>query len=102
MKDIQMVSDQIEDELEDAENYIKLAMEYRFDRPSLSATYCKLSNGEMEHVNELHNQVVAMISEYKKEHGEPPAEMQWRYDYLHKKHMEKADRIKVMQGLFKM
>ena len=52
-------------------------------------------------MDKLHNRVVAVIEQYRKEHGDPPAEMQWRYDYLHKKHIDKATRIKVKQALYK-
>ena len=101
MQLISKLSDMIEEELEDAEKYIKCAMNHKEDNPNLAATFAKLSIEEMGHVALLHDQVVALITEYRKAHGAPPEKMQGIYDYLHKKHMEKANAIKVMQGLFK-
>jgi hypothetical protein len=101
MQLIANLSDMIEEELEDAEKYIKCAMKHKDDHPSLAATFAKISLEEMGHVTLLHDQVVAIITEYRKEHGNPPEKMQGVYEYLHKKHVEKANSIKVMQGLFK-
>ena len=98
MKIISNLSDMIEEELNDAEKYIRCAMEWKEERPTLAATFHQLS---VKHANLLHDQVVAIIAEYRKTHGDPPEKMQGIYDYLHKKHMEKANAIKVRQELFK-
>lgn len=98
---IQELSEQIEEELEDACNYIDKAL-HTLDKDKATADlYAQLSAEEMGHADKLHNRVVAVIEQYRKEHGDPPAEMQWRYDYLHKKHIDKATRIKVKQALYK-
>jgi len=101
MQIIQKLSDMIEEELNDAEKYIRCAMNYKEERPALAQAFAKLSAEEMGHVAILHEQVAAIIAEYRKEHGDPPEKMQGIYDYLHKKHIEHANEIKVMQGLFK-
>lgn len=101
MQLIANLSDMIEEELEDAEKYIRCAMKHKDDHPALAVTFAKISAEEMGHVALLHDQVVAIIAEYRKEHGDPPERMQGIYEYLHKKHIEKANSIKVLQGLFK-
>lgn len=101
MQLIANLSDMIEEELEDAEKYIKCAMKHKDDHPALAVTFAKISAEEMGHVALLHDQVVAIIAEYRKEHGDLPERMQGIYEYLHKKHIEKANSIKVLQGLFK-
>lgn len=101
MQLIANLSDMIEEELEDAEKYIKCAMKHKDDHPALAVTFAKISAEEMGHVALLHDQVVTIIAEYRKEHGDPPERMQGIYEYLHKKHIEKANSIKVLQGLFK-
>lgn len=101
MQIISQLSDMIEEELEDAEKYIRCAMNYKEDRPALAQTFAKISGEEMGHVALLHEQVAAVIAEYRKEHGDPPEKMQGVYDYLHKKHVEYANEIKVLQALFK-
>lgn len=101
MKLIQKLSDMIEEELADAEKYIRCAMNHKEDNLSLAATFAKLSNEEMNHMSMLHEQVVNIINEYRKEHGNPPEKMQAIYDYLHQKHIEKANEIRIMQSLYK-
>ena len=101
MKLIQLLSDKIEEELEDACSYIDDAFEYR-ERDRVTAdVFAQLSTEEIGHANKLHDRVVAVINEYRTKHGDPPPEMQWRYDYLHKQHIEKARKIKIKQALYK-
>lgn len=101
MKAIETLSDNIEEELEDACKYIDLALDVKDTDQTSAEMYYQLSIEEMGHMEKLHKRVVDIIAEYRKAHGDPPPEMQWRYDYLHKKHMEKATKIKVKQGLYK-
>ena len=101
MKIISKLSDLIEEELGDADKYINLALNTREDFPNLSATFYKLSTEEMGHVNMLHDQVVSIISDYRRSHGDPPEKMQAIYDYIHGKHIEKANEIKIAQALYK-
>jgi ferritin len=101
MQLISKLSDMIEEELNDSEKYIRCAMNHKEDNPTLAAAFAKLSSEEMGHVNILHEQVVNLINEYRKAHGDPPEKMQGIYDYLHKKHIDRANEIKVMQALFK-
>ena len=101
MKDIEQLSDKIEDELNDAEEYVRLALEKKeLDKPTAD-TYLVLSAEEMKHANMLHDRVVAKIEEYRKAHGDPPADMMARYEYLHKKHIKHATNIKLMQAMYK-
>ena len=101
MQIISKLSDMIEEELDDAEKYINCALAHKEDDPALANTFYKLSTEEIGHEELLHTQVVAKITEYKKEHGDPPEKMQGVYEYLHKKHIEKANQIKALQSVFK-
>ena len=101
MQIISALSDMIEEELNDAEKYIRCAMDKKSEYPELAETFYKLSVAEMEHVAMLHTHVASLIAGYRKEHGAPPERMQGIYDYLHKKHIEKANEIKVKQALYK-
>ena len=101
MKIIQIMSERIEEELEDSEAYIKLAMEYKEEFPQIAKTFYELSLEEMRHMEMLHLQVAALIEKHRKEHGEPPAAMLAVYEYLHKKDIEKATKIKFYQNQFK-
>ena len=48
----------------------------------------------------LHNQVVKLIENYRKEKGEPPASMLAVYDYLHEKFIEEAKEVEMMQQMY--
>lgn len=101
MQIIEKLSDMIEEEMNDAEKYIRCAMKWKEEKPALAQTFARLSNEEMGHMNLLHDQVTAIITEYRKEKGEPPEKMLAIYDYLHKKHIDRANEIRIMQALFK-
>lgn len=100
MKIIEQLSEKIDDELQDAEKYIKCAYRVREEYPDLAAVYYKLSLEEMGHMTQLHDQVVKIINEYKKT-NEVPAAMQALYDYLHKRQIKWAAKIKAKQDSYK-
>ena len=101
MKIIEKLSDMIEEEINDAEKYIRCAMDNKEKRPALAETFYKLSEEEMKHMSMLHDQVVAIIAEYRKTSGDPPEAMMTVYDILHKKHIEHAGMVKAYQLMFK-
>ena len=94
MKIIKKLSEYIDDEL-------KGALKHKDRDPELAKMFYNMSLQEMEHMNELHKQVVAIIDKYRKEGGEPPASMMAVYNYLHEKHIDEAAEIKAMQAMFK-
>lgn len=101
MKIIEKLSERIEEELEDSEAYIKMAMEYKESFPQVSKTFYELSVEEMRHMEMLHIEVTEIIKKYKEEHGDPPAAMLAVYEYLHKKDIEKSAKIKLYQNQFR-
>ena len=101
MQLISKLCDMIEDELDDAEKYARCALKHKETHPTLATVFNRLSIEELGHMNSLHEQVVSLINEYKKEHGDPPERMQGVYDYLHQKFMDRANEVKILQGLFK-
>ena len=94
MKLIQDLSMMIEDEIEGAEEYAKEAVRYKREDPVLARAFYDIANVELQHVNILHEQVVRIIEQHRKEHGEPPAPMKAVYDYLHNKHIEEVNEVK--------
>ena len=97
---IQTVEDRISDELKDACRYVKLALEVKDAHRSLSETLYSLSQDEMRHSTLLHNEVVKLIDEYRRDSGEPPEDMMAVYDYLHRKSIEKAEEVKRYQQMY--
>lgn len=100
MEIIKRISEKIDSELEDAEKYIKCAYKVEEEYPQLADTYYKLSLEEMKHVTMLHEEVVSIINDYKREH-EVPAGMQVLYDYLHQRQIKWAAKIKAKQDEYK-
>ena len=100
MKIIQTVSDLINEELDDACRYAKLANETKDEYRSLSETFFGLSQEEMRHSATLHGEVTKLIESYRREHGEPPENMKAVYDYLHQKSIDKAEKVKRYQQLY--
>lgn len=101
MKLIEDLSDMIEEEIEDAGKYARCALKQKDDNAPLAEIFFKLANEEMGHMNTLHSQVVSIIEDYRKRHGDPPADMLRLYDILHKKHIKSAAAVKGMLALYK-
>ncbi len=95
MKIIQKLADMIDEEIHDAWRYAECSILHE-DDPDLSRTFRTLANEELGHVSKLHEQVVRLIKKYRDEHGDPPPEMQARYDYLHERHISKAAEVRAL------
>lgn len=101
MKLIRKLEDLIEEEIHDVKKYAKLALEVKDEHPLLAQTLYAISTQEDSHQAALHGEVVKIIEEYRKEHGEPPVAMMAVYEYIHQKHIDNLAEAKRYQGLFK-
>ena len=101
MKEIKLLMEHIEDELRDAHTYAELAMEYREEDLETAELFYKLSGEEVGHMEALHRAAVRLIEKYRREKGEPPADMMAVYEYLHKRAVRKAEEVGILQAMFK-
>jgi rubrerythrin len=102
MKIIEELEDAIDDEIHDIKKYAKMAIKLKADHPGLAQVLYTISTQEEAHMNMLHSEVVKIIEKHRSTHGAPPAEMMAVYDYVHKKHIEKAAEAKRYQEMYKM
>lgn len=93
MKDIKMLVDLIDCELDDARKYAALALEVKPRSSDMGKLFYDLSLKELQDKDKLHSQVASLISTYRSKNGEPPAPMMAVYNYLHKKQMERAAEV---------
>ena len=56
-----LLMERIDDELQDACDYAKLALEYRVTEPELAVLFARLSEEEMTHMQLLHGAAVEQI-----------------------------------------
>lgn len=91
----------IDEELHDAKKYAECALKMREEHPSLAAVFYTLSTEEMRHMSILHQEVVKIIDAYRKEHGDPPPAMLAIWEYKHEEHIDEAEEVNVLQGMYK-
>ena len=101
MIEIQWLSDKTKDEIHDAKDYAKTANEWKEEYPEIARDLYNISLDEIKHMSILHDDVVKIIDKYRREEGEPPADMMARYEYLHKLYIDKAAKAKMYQQMFK-
>ena len=101
MQIINTLHEHIDEELQDACEYAKMALEYKDTMHSVADTFYQLSKDEMGHAMTLHSEVVRIIEDYREEHGDPPADMLAVYNYLHKREIDKSEKIKRLQAFYK-
>lgn len=101
MRIIEELVDFVDEEIDGAEEYAKLAVKFKSENPTLAKTYYDISMDELKHVDLLHAEVVKLIEEHRKNHGEPPASMMAVYDYLHEKHIEEVKEVRMYQAQFR-
>jgi rubrerythrin len=98
---IKKLTEFISEEIDGAEEYAKLAVEWKHKNPTLAKVFYDISLQEMNHVNMFHGEVVKLIEQHRKEHGEPPAAMMAVYDYMHEKHIREANEVKMYQAQYR-
>ena len=101
MKLIRDLEEMIEDEIHDIKKYAKMAAHVKDENPGLAQTLYNISVQEDSHQAALHNEVVKIIEEHRRTHGEPPADMMAVYDYMHKRHIDDLADARKYQDVYK-
>ena len=100
MKEIERLADQMDEEIEDLEEYVEEALEMKEKNPSLANTLFVIASDEKKHYNMLHMEVQRMIAEHKEKHGDPPPAMAALYDFVHRKQIQRMAKIESMMHMF--
>ena len=101
MKLIRDLEEYIDEEIHDIKKYAKMAAELKAEHPTLAQVLFNISTQEDGHQAAIHNEVVKIIEEHRRNHGEPPAAMMAVYDYLHKKSIDKLAEARMYQEVYK-
>lgn len=96
MKDIEWLIEQIEEELEDAENYAWKAMNYKTKDHELSATCAQLSREEIVHAETLCIQATRMVKKHIEGDKADHDHVEHIWDWRHKKLQEKKHYVKTI------
>ena len=78
----------------------KQALLLKDSEPEIAKFMYEKSKVSIGKVNDAHKQIVSKITAYKTKVGEPPADMQARYDWVHSEMIEKATDIEILQNMF--
>ena len=101
MKLIKKLEELIDDEICDVKKYAKMAAEVKSEYPALAQVLYTISTQEDTHQAAIHGEVVKIIEDYRKKHGEPPATMMAVYDFLHKRHIDNLADARRYQDVYK-
>lgn len=101
MKIMELLMERIDDELQDACSYAKLALEYQGTEPETANLFAKLSDEETTHATALHDCVLEYIEAYRQKGREVPEGMMAVYECLHKRQIEKAEKVQLLQKMYR-
>lgn len=99
-----LIKDVIKDmkcDLKYAQKNIQKAIRYKMDNPMLAEEYYKRSVGNIDDMMGLHDDVVKIITDYRKTKGDPPRIMTEMWDFSHEDLMEDVVEIKQYQEHYK-
>lgn len=101
MKLIRDLEELIDEEIHDVKKYAKMAAEHKHDHPALAQVLFNISVQEEGHQSAIHNEVVKIIEDHRKNHGEPPVAMMAVYEYLHNRSIDKMAEARRYQEMYK-
>ena len=100
MKEIKWLSERIEEEIDDAEDYAKSALYYKHTDGEMSRICADLARQELNHSEILHAHAVKLIKMQRERGVEAPAAMQAVWDWRHERMIEQTSKVKsLLAGL---
>lgn len=91
----------INNEIKDAEKYAQRSVSYKEKDPELAQVFFSIANSKLNNMYTLHDQIVRVINEYRKQRGEPPKDMMAIYNYLHDEQIENVKEIQILLSMYK-
>lgn len=101
MKLIRDLESAISDEISDIKKYAKWAAALKESHPTLAQVLYNISTQEDGHQAAIHNEVVKIIEEHRRTHGEPPASMMAVYEFIHQQHIDNLAEARMYQDVYK-
>ena len=101
MKLIRDLSEAISDEISDIRKYARWASDIKAEHPNLAQVLYNISTQEDAHQAALHNEVVKLIEEHRRTHGDPPPAMKALYEHEHQKHIDDLAEARMYQDVYK-
>lgn len=101
MREIKELVEHIHEEMEDAEDYIRLALHYKDTDTKVADVYCRLASEELTHAEHLHGQAVRIIEAYKAAGQTAPPAMMAVWEWEHKKSIDHKAKVKSMIDMYK-
>ena len=101
MKIIKELVENINEELEDAEKYARLAVMYKGEDSRLADTYIRLANEELNHSELLHGQAVRLIEAHRAAGNTAPPVMMAIWEWEHKKSIDHKTKVKALIEMYK-
>lgn len=101
MQIIKKISCMIDEEICDAEKYIKCALEYKDSASTIAEMFYSLSLDEIKHMDMLHKAVTRIISDVKESDDTRTEGMKIAYELLHEMAIDRVKEVRMLQSMFR-
>lgn len=101
MKEIKELACDIMDELNKADEYAREAVKHKDQYPELSQDYYRIASDDLEHVDKLHKEAVAMIDKAQRSGAEIPKAMTEIWNWFHELMIGKQADVRRMLDMYK-
>ena len=100
MRIIKKLTELIDEELNDAEKYARLALSHQDDYPDVALMFHTLSGEELRHMNMLHDAVTRLIAKHKDDTDPRTEGMRIAHNILHEQAIEKEKGVRILLDMY--